>query len=140
MTEMLFNSYVYTSSTVAWLKLLTILSGQFILVNSTHYINKHTRVLFEYPLILVLSILFMALLVGAHDTITAFLTIVGFSLNLYVLILFDATSAVAREAGIKYFYLSTVSSGLLVYGVFLLFLASETGHLTEIGQVLASGA
>lgn len=80
----------------------------------------------------------MLLLVGAGNLITAFITLVGFSLNLYVLVLFDATAAVAREAGVKYFYLSTISSGLLIYGVFLLFLITSSGNLAESGQLLVT--
>lgn len=80
----------------------------------------------------------MLLLIGAGNLVSAFIALVGFSLNLYVLILFDATTAVAREAGVKYFYLSTISSGLMLYGVFLLFLITGSGNLAEIGQVLAT--
>jgi NADH-quinone oxidoreductase subunit N len=80
----------------------------------------------------------MLLLVGAGHLISAFLALVGFSLNLYVLILFDATTAVAREAGVKYFYLSTISSGLMLYGIFLIFLITGTGHFLDISQILAT--
>jgi len=99
---------------------------------------EHTRHLLEYPLILTLSVLFMLLLVGSGHLVSAFLTLVGFSLNLYVLILFDATAAIAREAGIKYFYLSTISSGLILYSIFLFFIVIGTGHVYEIGHFLAT--
>ena len=99
---------------------------------------NHRRHLLEYPLVLTTALLFMLILVGAGNLVAAFLALVGFSLNLYVLVLFDATSAVAREAGVKYFYLSTLSSGLLVYGIFLLFLVTGTTNLAEINQVLAT--
>lgn len=137
-TEALFNGYLLTSSYVITLKLLTVISGRFILDSSELYMEKHERHLLEYPLVMTLAILFMLLLVGAGHLISAFLALVGFSLNLYVLILFDAPTAVAREAGIKYFYLSTFSSGLILYGTFLLFFVLGTGHFREIGQLLAT--
>jgi NADH-quinone oxidoreductase subunit N len=137
-TEALFNGYLLTSTYVITLKLLTVISGRFILDSSELYMENHSRHLLEYPLVLTLAILFMLLLVGAGHLISAFLALVGFSLNLYVLILFDAPTAVAREAGVKYFYLSTFSSGLILYGVFLMFFVLGTGHFREIGQLLAT--
>jgi NADH-quinone oxidoreductase subunit N len=134
----LFNGYVLTSPYTLVLKMLTVLSGRFILSSSEGYLHHHPRHLLEYPVVMTLAVLFMLLLVGAGHLISAFLALVGFSLNLYVLILFDATSAVAREAGIKYFYLSTISSGLMLYGTFLLFLVLGSGHFFEIGQILAT--
>ena len=134
----LFNGYFVVSTYVTALKMLTAFSGRFILSNSETYVNGHSRHLLEYPLVLTLAVLFMLLLVGSGHLISAFLTLVGFSLNLYVLVLFDATAAVAREAGIKYFYLSTISSGLILYSLFLLFLVTGTNHIFEIGQILAS--
>lgn len=137
-TEAIFNGYLLTSNYVVTLKLLTVISGRFILDSSELYMENHSRHLLEYPLVLVLAILFMLLLIGAGHLISAFLALVGFSLNLYVLILFDAPTAVAREGGIKYFYLSTFSSGLILYGVFLMFFVLGTGHFREIGQLLAT--
>jgi len=134
----LFNGYLLSSGYVVSLKLLTVLSGRFILSSSEQYMAEHKRHLLEYPIVMSLAILFMLLLVGASHLISAFLALVGFSLNLYVLILFDAPTAVAREAGVKYFYLSTFSSGLMLYGTFLLFLITGTGHFREIGQLLAT--
>lgn len=137
-TEALFNGYLLTSSYVVTLKLLTVISGRVILDSSEAYMRNHSRHLLEYPLVFVLAILFMLLLVGAGHLISAFMALVGFSLNLYVLVLFDAPTAMAREAGIKYFYLSAFSSGLMLYGIFLLFLVTGTGHFSEMGQFLAT--
>lgn len=134
----LFNGYVLTSSYVIALKILTVFSGRFILSSSENYLRSHSRHLLEYPVTLTLAVLFMLLLVSAGHLISAFLALVGFSLNLYVLILFDATTAVAREAGVKYFYLSTISSGLMLYGIFLIFLITGTGHFLDISQILAT--
>jgi NADH-quinone oxidoreductase subunit N len=79
----------------------------------------------------------MVMLVESGHLISAFLALVGFSLNLYVLVLFDAASAIAREAGIKYFYLSTISSGLILYSTFLVFMLVTSGHVYDIGHFLA---
>jgi NADH-quinone oxidoreductase subunit N len=134
----LFNGYLVVTMFTTALKLLTVISGRFILSSSEQYVREHQRQLLEYPVVLTLAILFMLLLVGSGHLISAFLALVGFSLNLYVLVLFDATAAIAREAGIKYFYLSTVSSGLMLYSIFLVFIVVGSGHLYEIGHFLST--
>lgn len=131
-----FSGYFLVNSYTTTFKLLTLLSGLFVLHNSDEYIRRHERHLLEYPIVLSLALLLMLLLVSAGHLISAFLALVGFSLNIYVLILFDAPTTVAREAGIKYFYLSAFSSGLFIYGIFLFFLVTGTGHFYEIATLL----
>jgi NADH-quinone oxidoreductase subunit N len=134
----LFNGYFLTSSYIVALKILALLSTLFIFNNSITYLRTHEMHLLEYPLVLALALLFMLLLISSSNLITAFLSIVGFSLNLYVLILFDASAQLAREAGAKYFYLSTFSSGLIIYGIFILFLLAGTANYTEMAQLFAT--
>lgn len=134
----LFNGYLIVTLYTVGLKLLTVVSGRFILSSSEQYIREHSRHLLEYPIVMTLAILFMVLLISSSHLISAFLALVGFSLNLYVLVLFDASTAIAREAGIKYFYLSTVSSGLMLYSMFLIFIVLGSGHIYEIGHFLAT--
>jgi NADH-quinone oxidoreductase subunit N len=74
----------------------------------------------------------MLLLVEANHLISAFLCVVGFSLNLYVLILYDIAVRPSREAGLKYYYLSTLSSGLILYGAFMLYALSGDGEFSEL--------
>ena len=136
--NIMFSGYVWTSLYVAFFKLLTATASYFILTASQSYISEHKRHLIEYPLTMVIATLFMLLLVGSSHLVSAFLAIVGFSLNLYVLVLFDATAAVAREAGVKYFYLSTLSSGLMMYSIFLITLTLGTGSLFEMAQILST--
>lgn len=134
---LLLEGFVSTSAYVVATKLLTVLTGRFILVESNKYIAEHSRHLLEFPLVMTTAVFFMLLLVGSNHLVSAFLSLVGFSLNLYVLVLFDAPAAVAREAGVKYFYLSTISSGLILYGIFLLYALLGTGNFYEIQQLLA---
>lgn len=61
-----------------------------------------------------------------------FLSLVGFSLGLYVLIMYDASLAPSREAGLKYYYLSALSSGLILYGLILLYITGATGSFAEL--------
>lgn len=138
--ETLFNGYMHVNSYVLSLKIVVAATGRSILSNSEEYIQESSYDLLEYPLIFVLALLFMLFLVGAGHLISAFISLVGFSLNLYILILFDAPHAMAREAGVKYFYLSAFSSGLMLYGVFLLFFTLGTGQFHEMNQVISTSA
>lgn len=134
------NGYFAVNLYIVAAKLLVTLSALLVLVNSKLYIEEHAQHHLEYAVVLLLAILLMVLLVGANHLFSAFLALVGFSLNLYVLIMFDATNASAREAGIKYYYLSTFSSGLLLYGLFLLYTLTGQGQFDLINLALATDA
>lgn len=137
-STVLFHGYALSTIYTSAIKLLTVVSCSFILSNSEAYIRINNCALLEYPIILSLATLFMLLLISSGNLVSAFISLVGFSLNLYVLILSDAPTAIAREAGVKYFYLSALSSGLMLYGIFLIFFITGTSQFFEIGQFLAT--
>lgn len=134
----LINDYLISSSYTAALKLLLIVSTSFILRYSQPFRTQLGRGNVEYPFLMVLALVFMLLLVSSNHLVGAFLTLVGFSLNIYVLILCNTTCAKAREAGIKYYYLSAFNSGLIIYGFFLLFLVAGTGYFHELSLCFAA--
>lgn len=131
-----FNGYLITSTYVVALKLLTLLTCTFVLSNSKKYFRRDTSNLLEYSLVFVLAVLFRRLLVRASNFRSAFRAIVGFSLNVYVLILFDALKSGGREAGVKYYFLSTFSSGLMLYGIFFILRLTGSLNFFEVGQAL----
>lgn len=117
-----------------------LLACSFVLRSSVQYVGNHKRHLLEYAVVFSLTTLFRRLLVRSTNRRAAFRAIVGFSLNLYVLILFDAPRGGAREAGVKYYFLSTFSSGLRIYGIFIFFAVVHSLGFFERGQILASDA
>jgi len=68
----------------------------------------------------------------ANDLIVSFIAIIGFSLNIYVLILSDYTNHNTREAAIKYYYLSALSSGFIGFSAWLSYLLFISTNFTEI--------
>lgn len=84
---------------------------------------------------LALTTFFMLLLVSADHVMSSFLSLVGFSLGLYVLILYDANQRPSREAGLKYYYLSTLSSGFILYGMLLIYSLTGTGNFEELFEL-----
>ena len=102
-------------------KLLILISSFFILLISKQYIVDIKNNKFEYPIIVLLSILGMFFMVSSNDLILFYLGLELQSLSLYILASMDRDNLKSSEAGIKYFVLSALSSGLLLYGCSLLY-------------------
>ena len=102
-------------------KLLILISSFFILIISKKYIVDTKNNKFEYPIIVLLSILGMFFMVSSNDLILFYLGLELQSLSLYILASIDRDNLKSSEAGVKYFILSALSSGLLLYGCSLLY-------------------
>ena len=85
------------------------------------YIQDINNNKFEYPVIMLIAILGMFFMVSSNDLILFYLGLELQSLSLYILASIDRDNLRSSEAGIKYFVLSALSSGLLLYGCSLLY-------------------
>ena len=135
-TLLSFNSYSITDFYTNSLKFAVISSTLVILISSNDYVKNHPRHLMEYPIIVLLTTVFLLILISSYNLMTLFLAIIGFSLNIYVLLLYDSFNHSSREAGIKYYYLSTFSSGLLISGIFLAYLIFHNTSFISITWIL----
>ena len=104
-----------------YFKILILLSSLFVLNSSKNFIVDNKLDKFEYPIIILLSILGMFFMVSANDLILFYLGLELQSLSLYILASIDRDNLRSTESGIKYFVLSALSSGLLLYGCSLLY-------------------
>jgi len=104
-----------------YFKILILISSLFILNSSKIFIKENKLDKFEYPIIILLSILGMFFMVSANDIILFYLGLELQSLSLYILASIDRDNLRSSESGIKYFVLSALSSGLLLYGCSLLY-------------------
>ncbi len=104
-----------------YFKILILLSSLFVLNSSKNFIIDNKLDKFEYPIIILLSILGMFFMVSANDLILFYLGLELQSLALYILATIDRDNLKSTESGIKYFVLSALSSGLLLYGCSLLY-------------------
>ena len=104
-----------------YFKILILISSLFVLNSSKIFIVDNKLDKFEYPIIILLSILGMFFMVSSNDLILFYLGLELQSLSLYILASIDRDNLRSTESGIKYFVLSALSSGLLLYGCSLLY-------------------
>lgn len=95
---------------------------------------------FEYPVLMVLATLGMMLMISANDLISLYMSLELQSLALYVVAAINRDSLKSTEAGLKYFVLGALSSGMLLYGMSLIYgFTGQTGF-AEIASALGSDA
>ena len=134
-TVKIFNESIIVDNFSKFIKSLILISSFFILSMSKKYLIDIKNDKFEYPIIVLISILGMFFMVGANDLIVFYLGLEMQSLSLYILASIDRDNSKSSEAGIKYFVLSALSSGLLLYGCSLLY--GFTGS-TNFNLILAN--
>jgi NADH-quinone oxidoreductase subunit N len=104
-----------------FLKILAIVGAAATILMSFDYSKRQMRATFEYPVIILLSVTGMLMLISAADLIALYLGLELMSLSLYVLASFQRDQVRASEAGLKYFVLGALSSGMLLYGASLIY-------------------
>ena len=104
-----------------FLKILAIVGAAATILMSLDYAKRQMRPTFEYPVVILLSVTGMLMLISAADLIALYLGLELMSLCLYVLASFQRDQVRASEAGLKYFVLGALSSGMLLYGASLIY-------------------
>ncbi len=117
-------------------KILLLISSLFVLNSSKIFIIDSKIDKFEYPIIVLISILGMFFMVSANDLILFYLGLELQSLSLYILASINRDNLRSSESGIKYFVLSALSSGLLLYGCSLLYGFTGSTNFDTISQLL----
>ncbi len=122
------------------LKLL-ILTGLFVsVVLSIRHIDEENMARFEYPVLMLFSGLGMMLMVSAHNLLALYVGLELQSLALYVLASIRRDNVKSSEAGLKYFVLGAISSGMLLFGSSLVYGYTGSIDFTVIGETLGQGA
>jgi NADH-quinone oxidoreductase subunit N len=120
-----------------FLKILALAGAAATILMSFDYAKRQMRPSFEYPVLILLSVTGMLMLISAADLIALYLGLELMSLCLYVLAAYDRDSVRATEAGLKYFVLGALSSGMLLYGASLIY--GFTGTVNFAGIAAAAG-
>jgi len=110
------------------------------IVLGDRWLKRIGGVKFEYPVLIVLAALGMGMMASAGDLISLYMGIELHSLALYVLAAFRRDDARSSEAGLKYFVLGALSSGLLLYGASLIYGFAGSVKFPDIAVAVANGA
>jgi NADH-quinone oxidoreductase subunit N len=123
-----------------FMKILTLIGSAAAIVMSSGFMRRAGIMRFEFPILIVLSTIGMMMMISANDLIALYLGLELQSLALYVIAAFDRDNARSSEAGLKYFVLGALSSGMLLYGSSLVYGFTGTVSFEGIAAVLAHGA
>ena len=120
-------------------RILILISGAMVLLMGQGYMQRNDLLRFEYPVLVALATVGMMVMVSAADLITLYMGLELQSLALYILAAFRRDSARSTEAGLKYFVLGALASGLLLYGASLVYGYAGTTQLAGIASVIEAG-
>jgi|TARA_B110000971_G_scaffold116045_1_gene118938 NADH-quinone oxidoreductase subunit N len=134
----LFNSSYVVDDLSLFMKILTVVGGAFVLLISTKYLKIFKIFLIEYPILILSSILGMMVMISSNDLMVFYIGLELQSLALYVLASFNRDQLKSSESGLKYFVLSALSSGLLLYGCSLIYGFSGSTNFIIIGDTMNS--
>ena len=134
----LFNDSYKIDYLSSFMKILTMISGIFVLITSSRYLKLFKIFQIEYSILILSSILGMMVMISSHDLIVFYIGLELQSLALYVLASFNRDQIKSSEAGLKYFVLSALSSGLLLYGCSLIYGFSNSTNFIIISENINS--
>jgi NADH-quinone oxidoreductase subunit N len=121
-------------------KVVILLSAAAVLVMSQEYMSRRGLLRFEYPILVALAVVGMMVMVSAGDLMSLYMGLELQSLALYVVASLRRDSIKSTEAGLKYFVLGALSSGLLLYGASLTYGFAGTTLFSGIVEAVEGGA
>ena len=131
-TIYLFNESYLIDNLSNYMKIILVGSGIFVMLTGSKYIQVINLNKIEYPILILSSILGMMIMISSNDLIVFYMGLELQSLALYVLASFNRDNLLSTESGLKYFVLSALSSGLLLYGCSLTYGFSESTNFNQI--------
>jgi NADH-quinone oxidoreductase subunit N len=136
----LFGGSFVVDDFARYLKMLAVIGSAGALLLSLDYLTIANQQKFEYGALFLLSTLGMLLLISANDLIALYLGLELMSLSLYVVAAFERDNTRSTEAGLKYFVLGALSSGMLLYGASLIYGFTGTVSFAGIAKATSGGA
>jgi NADH-quinone oxidoreductase subunit N len=140
-TTFLFNGSFIIDPFAKMMKLLVLTGAAAALLMSADYWRDAGGIKFEFPVLVLLTTTGMMMMISANDLIALYVGLELQSLSLYVLAAFARDSVRSSEAGLKYFVLGALSSGMLLYGASLIYGFTGSTEFAQIAEaVQPSGA
>ncbi|MDE8347948.1 MAG: NADH-quinone oxidoreductase subunit NuoN [Acidocella sp.] len=133
---MVFGGLLTTTDFTRYADVLVLLGAAAALVLSLDYNQREDIARFEFPVLVVMAVLGMIVMISASDMMTLYLGFELQSLALYICAAFARDSLRSTEAGLKYFVLGALASGLLIYGISLVYGFAGTTNFAALAQEL----
>ena len=134
-----FSNMFVVDGFALYAKVLILMASAAAIVMSSGYLERQGTARFEYSILVVFASLGMMMMVSANDLISLYMGLELQSLSLYVIASFQRDSARSTEAGLKYFVLGALASGMLLYGASMVYGFTGTTNFEVLAQVLAGG-
>ncbi|MEO1120862.1 MAG: NADH-quinone oxidoreductase subunit NuoN, partial [Pseudomonadota bacterium] len=132
-----FNGLFITDDFSRFAKVLILFSAAIMLFLGTDYLRRNNLLKFEYSVLIIFATLGMCMMVSANDLIALYMGLELQALSLYVIAAFRRDSTRSTEAGLKYFVLGALSSGLLLYGASLIYGYAGTTQFDRIAVAVS---
>ena len=140
-TQRLFEGAFVVDGFARFMKVLTLVAAAATLLLSFDYLRQVRALKFEYPVLTLLATAGMLMMISANDLISLYLGLELQSLALYVLAAIRRDDLRSSEAGLKYFVLGALSSGMLLYGASLIYgFTGSTGFVQIAAAAAQAGA
>lgn len=132
-----FNNMFVDDSLADVLKLMTYLGTSIMLVYTRHYMQLRNMFRGEYYAMVLFSMLGMMIMISGQNMLTIYIGLELLSLCLYSLVAFDRDNHRASEAAMKYFVLGALASGMLLYGMSMIYGMTGSLNISEIAQAIS---
>jgi NADH-quinone oxidoreductase subunit N len=133
-----FGGVFLVDAFAVFLKFFVLLGSALSIILSLDYVERENMARFEFPILMVFATLGMLMMLSANDLIALYIGLELQSLALYVVAAFRRDSIPSSEAGLKYFVLGALSSGMLLYGASMIYGFVGSTGFGDIAQAVAS--
>ncbi len=130
-----FNNALQMDGFTSWIKMLVFVGVAISLLMARGFMEREEIQRFEFPILAMLATAGMGIMVSANDMIALYMGLELQSLALYVVAAINRESGRSTEAGLKYFVLGALSSGMLLYGISLIYGFAGTVNFTELAAI-----
>lgn len=137
-TANIFGHMLVQDNFARFVKLIVLTASALSVLLAGAYLENEKLTRFEYPVLIVFATLGMMLMVSANDLLALYVGLELQSLALYVLAAFGRDDAKSSEAGLKYFVLGALSSGLILYGISLVYGYAGTTQFDSLAKMLTA--
>lgn len=132
-----FNDLVRVDRFTQFSKGIVLIASILVLVMCTDWLAHESRKRFEFPILVLLSTVGSMLMISANDLLTIYMGLELSSLALYVLASFERDNAKSTEAGLKYFVLGALASGMMLYGSSLIYGFAGSTNFLALGELFS---